>query len=252
MRVQPPKTGKHRVRIGDEAAVAIPDPTAWANNLMQVADTRRRWRQQAKDAEAAADAQLWDEVNGLTDAMNAYVDGYRQLVGELQDFRPDWPPKQRRRAAAHYRAWVDPRKISELIHGHLNVLQAVRANSTGADAESGRLLDQLIDTATEFLNRTVYPLLRVKEEDERRARVIDALSGARTAEQAEPVSEWVDETRTYLSYGQAPLAAAATEKTALKTCLTALNLFTALPAALPLQAKPSWRRRLVGLFTRRG
>jgi hypothetical protein len=93
--------------------MAVPDPTAMANNLMQIVDTRRKWQEQAKGAEACANATLLAEVNSLVDAMNAYAEGYRLLSGELQDFRADWSRTQRQQAAADYRAWIDPRDISE-------------------------------------------------------------------------------------------------------------------------------------------
>lgn len=191
------------------------------------------------------------------DAMRAYAEGYRRLAGELQDFRPDWAREQRQQAVAHYRDWIDPREISHLIHQHRSVLQAVRASGAGLDDEIGEHLGQFIQAASEFLDKAAEPLLRLKASDERRARVTDALTGAHSTEQAQPVSDWVYETRAYLADGQAPLAAASEQMTALKTRLTALNHFTVLPAAQPPetkqpQAKQSWLQRFVAWFTGRG
>jgi hypothetical protein len=43
--------------------MTIPDPTAIANNLMQIEDTRRKWQEQARDAEGRADASLYRLVS---------------------------------------------------------------------------------------------------------------------------------------------------------------------------------------------
>jgi hypothetical protein len=162
--------------------MAIPDPTAMASNLVQIEDARRRWQEQARDSEARANAALLAEVNGLVDAMNAYAKGYRLLSGEFQDFRPDWSRAQRQQAATDYRAWIDPREVSERIQTHLRVLTELQAGSANLDDAVSVSLDRLVSAANGFVMGTVYPLLNAKESDEDRARVVDALMLARSTE----------------------------------------------------------------------
>jgi hypothetical protein len=230
--------------------MAIPDPTAIANNLVQIEDARRKWREQAKDAEGRANAALLAEVDSLVDAMNAYAEGYRLLSGELQDFRPDWDRTQRRQAADDYRAWIDPRGISEQIRRHLQILTDLQARSDGIDDAVITSMDRLIPAASGFLYDTVDPLLRTKESDEDRARVVDAVTHASTLEQAQPVADWVAQTRKYLADGKEQLRAANDELAALTTRLSVLHHFTALPAGKPPSAKPRWYQRFTGLFRR--
>jgi hypothetical protein len=209
--------------------MAIPDPTAMASNLVQIEDTRRKWRDQAKDAEARANAALLTEVNGLVDAMNAYAKGYRLLCGELQDFRPDWNSAQRQQAATDYRAWIDPREVSERISTHLRILTHLLTDSPGIDNAMRARLDRLVSAAEGFISGTVSPFLNVKEFGEDRVGVVDALMHARTTERARPVADWVDRTTQYLRNGAEHLRTAGEELAALTTRLTALHHFTALP-----------------------
>lgn len=231
--------------------MAIPDPTAMASNLVQIEDARRRWQEQARDSEARANAALLAEVNGLVDAMNAYAKGYRLLSGELQDFRPDWSRAQRQQAATDYRAWIDPREVSERIQTHLRVLTELQAGSANLDDAVSVSLDRLVSVANGFVMGTVYPLLNAKESDEDRARVVDALMLARSTERARPVVDWVGRTRPYLRHGAEDLRTAGDERAALTTRLTALHHFTALPPDnAQTRARPSWYKRLTGLFRR--
>lgn len=230
--------------------VAIPDPTAMANNLMQMEDTRRRWQEQAKDAEAQANAALLAVVGSLIDAMNAYAEGYRLLSGELQDFRPNWTRAQRQQATADYRAWIDPRGISNQIRRHLRVLTNLQADAAVLDDSVTTSMDRLIPAAFDFLSNTADPLLRAKESDEDRARVVDALSQASTVEQARPVADWVTRTKEYLADGSEQLRTSNDELAMLTTRLTALHHFTALPAGQPPRDKPRWRQRCAAFFHR--
>jgi hypothetical protein len=114
---------------------------------------------------------------------------------------------QRQQAASDYRAWIDPRDISKRIVRQLRILTDLRTGGVGIDDALSGSLDRLIPAATDFLNRTASPLLRTKHSSEDRARVVDALTHARSVEQARPVADWVTQTKEYLADGEEELRA---------------------------------------------
>ena len=161
--------------------MSIPEPTSMAKNLVQTADTFKKWQGQATDAKAAADARLLAEANLLVMAMNDFVDGYRRLSGEFQDFRPSWDNERRRTAEERFREWIDPRDITTAIEAHLGVLTEMESERAA--------LDQLINEAINFIGHIVRLLINGKRDPVPRARLIDALTTARTAGQARVVRD---------------------------------------------------------------
>jgi hypothetical protein len=201
--------------------VTIPDPTSMANNIFQIADTIRRWQELANDARASADAQLLAQANLLVIAMNAYANGYGRLIGEFQDFRPSWERGRRRKMEKKFRAWMDPRDITNEIRQRLTALTMMRSERTK--------LDKLISDAEGFLYCTVEPLLNAKESDIDRARVIDALTMGQTAEEARVVTGWAKDAKDRLALSKEQLVSANKEVARLTVRLTELNKFTEIP-----------------------
>ena len=66
--------------------VSIPEPTSMAKNLVQTADTWKKWQAQATDAKAVADARLLAEANLLVIAMNDFTEGYRRRKWRVSRF----------------------------------------------------------------------------------------------------------------------------------------------------------------------
>jgi hypothetical protein len=203
--------------------VSIPEPTSMAKNLVQTADTLKKWQAQATNAKAVADARLLAEANLLLIAMEDFADGYRRLSGELQDFRPSWETERRRNAEDRFRDWIDPRDISMAIDAHLGVLIEMQAERT--------TLEQLIRDAGNFFDYTVRLLIDGKRDPAPRARLIDALTTARTVENAKVVRDWAIYIQQVLDEGEEYLKSANREVAKLTANLTELNRFTQLPIA---------------------
>ena len=233
----------------------IPEPSSVINNLYQVADTRRRWQEQARSARADANAQLLAEARQLVDSMNRYANGYRKLCGLFQDFRVTWTPEQRQNAAKSFRAWVDPRNVSNQAAQHLSTLEEIRSDTAevGAGGEESSdylvVLDRIINNALFFFEWTIRPLLVAKESPVSRARFIDALADARTAEQVQVVTDWARDVMAHLNHSQSQLVSVNTDLGTLTKQLTALNQVNP-PPAPKAPTKTWWNRRLTSPFKR--
>jgi hypothetical protein len=201
--------------------VSIPEPTSMAKNLVQTADTWKKWQAQATDAKAVADARLLAEANLLVIAMNDFTEGYRRLSGEFQDFRPSWETERRRKAEVSFREWVDPRDITTAIDARLGLLSEMQSERAA--------LEPLIRDAWDFIDHTVRLLIDGKRDPAPRARLIDALATARTVEQARVVRDWALHIRQVLDDGEQYLRSANLEVAKLTAHRTELNRFTELP-----------------------
>jgi hypothetical protein len=210
--------------------VPIPVPVSIAIEMGQVADALKEWRDQANDAKSKADAQLLTQASLLVIAMNAYSNGYLRLIGEFQDFRPSWGQERRRNAEEKFRAWIDPRDITDGMRQHLTVLIEMSSER--------EKLDKLISDAESLFSCTVEPLLNAKESSVDRARVIDALTSAYTMEQARDVTRWAEDAKKRLAMGEEQRKSANKEMARLTARLTELHRFTQMP-------KTPWYRRLV-------
>jgi hypothetical protein len=201
--------------------VTIPDPTSMAHNIARTADIFRRWQEQANDARASADAHLLAQANLLVIAMNSYADGYRRLIGEFQDFRPSWGLLRREEMEDKFRAWIDPRDITNEIRQRLTALTMMQSEREG--------LDKLIRDADDFLHYTVEALLSAKASESDRTRVIDALAMGHTAEEARVVTDWARYAKNRLTLSEEQLKSANEEVARLTVRLTDLNKFTQIP-----------------------
>jgi hypothetical protein len=222
----------------------VPDPSGVANNIDQMYFRRKEWARQQKSDEAQRDTELFAEIQLLVDALNAYAEGYRQLYGELQDFRANWTPQQRQNAEKHYRAWIDPREISVKIDNQLTLLNERRRKDEALKKILKDSLDAIISAGNTYKNITVRPLLERKESDENRAQLIDALATGRTSKNAQIVEDWVGYTRDALNDGKEYLDSVNNRTTLLKAGLSVPDTVTETPTV-----KTPWYRKI--LFLRR-
>jgi hypothetical protein len=187
--------------------IPIPDPTNVINNIDEMYFRRKEWARQQRNDEAKRNAELIAEIQLLADVMNAYHDGYRQLCGELQDFRTNWTRQQRQDAAKDYRAWIDPRSIYVKISTQRTLLKERKRKDESLKQSIKEVLDAIISAADGYHRTTLTALLGRKESDDDRARLIDALAVGRSADAAQVVKDWVayiryglDEGKHYLDY----------------------------------------------------
>jgi hypothetical protein len=100
-------------------------------------------------------------------------------------------------------------------------------------------LDQLINEAISFIDHTVRLLIDGKRDPAPRARLIDALTTARTAGQARVVRNWAIHIRQVPAEGEEYLESANAEVAKLTASRTELNRFTQFP-----DVKKAWYARL--------
>lgn len=224
----------------------MPDPSGVANNLDEIYFRRKERARQQKNDEAQRNAELFAEIQLLADAMNAYHDGYRQLCGELQDFRTNWTQQQRQNAQKDYRAWIDPQAISVKISTQRTLLKERRRKDESLKQIIKEGLDAIISAADQYDNTTLNALLGRKESDTDRARLIDALAVGRTTGAAQVVKDWVDYTRRSLDEGKHYLDYVTNETAGLKADLSVSD-------ELPTSAtrKTPWYKRITSPLRRR-
>jgi len=206
-------------------------------------DTVRRWKEEARQKKLSDKERMAEEVLAnatiLVAAMNEYANGYRRICGRLQDFRGDWSERQRAEAEEAYREWLDPRIFEPAIYESLRELRTT--------SDQNETVAELVRCATDFLNRSVAPLISAKNKSVQRPQVIQALHEAKTYEAGAPARRWAIRALGRINVTEAQLRRANEALGQLRGELRVLDL-PVLPTPLENAGQSSWVRRMRDKF----
>jgi hypothetical protein len=228
------------VLISQKGAIAMSiGPFKEIESAVRTIDTIKSWKEESQKKRQSKKERIADEVLAnatiLVEAMNEYANGYRRICGRLQDFQGDWSGEQRNEAEAAYREWLDSRIFEPAIFESLRELRTT--------SDQNATVAELVECASDFVNRSVAPLISAKNKSVQRPQIIRSLHEAKTYEEGAPVRRWAARALGRINITEAQLRRANETLGRLRGELRVLDL-PVLPAPLENVDRSSWLRRM--------